>query len=134
MKNAPEKQSSPVRRITIDERLADGLIRILVANLKANLETFGDGPKYWGEESELLVHPEDYQEELGMPSEPKEEWLWNNLYEGQVFLSGGFRETPEKGAEPTFVVDAEQRNFQCIDRQSKDRVKKSYLAALERRI
>lgn len=134
MKNAPEKQSSPVRRITIDERLADGLIRILIANLKANIKTFGDDPDYWWKERDVLVHPKDYQEKMGIPPKFAQDWPWDKLYEGQVFLSGGYREITEKGAEPTFVVDAEQRNFQCIDRQSKDRVKRSYLTALERRI
>ncbi len=125
--NSPQR----VRRITIDERLSDNLVRILVADLKPDKETFGDDPKDWREESELLVRPEDYQEEMGMPSEPEEEWLWNNLYEGQVFLSGGFREITEGGTEARFVVDVEQRNFQSIARVSKERVKNSYLAALE---
>lgn len=124
--------SPKVRRITIDEKLSDNLIRILVADLKANQREFGDDPKYWGEESELLVNPENYQEELGMPSGPKEEWLWENLYEGQVFLSGGFRAVEEKGAETRFLVDVGQRNFQDIDRVSKERVKREYMAALER--
>jgi hypothetical protein len=120
-----------VRRITIDERLSDGLIRILVADLKANIETFGDDPKYWGEESELLVHPTDYREKMGMPQTARK-WSWRKLYEGQVFLSGGFEKIEGEGAETMFKVDAEM-NFQCIDDVSKERVTKDYMKALERR-
>ena len=132
MKNVPEKQTSPVRRITIDEKLADGLFRILVANLKNSVETFGDDSKYWGEEKELLVRPEDYRKKLDMTQANAKKWPWEDLSEGQVFLQGRFREIPEKGAEATFVVDAEQRNFQRIDYFSKSRVKKVYMKALER--
>ena len=132
--NSPKKQTSPVRRITIDERLTEGLIRILVAELKAGRETFGDDPEYWGEEEELLVGPENYQDNMGMTQADVEKWPWKDLAEGQVFLQGGFPEIPEEGAEPPFVVDAEQRNFQRIDRLSKEGVKRKYLAALERGI
>jgi hypothetical protein len=125
--NSPEK----VRRITIDERLADGLIRILIADLKANQKTFGDDPEYWGEEKEFLVHPEDYREKMGMPRVARK-WPWRNLHEGQVFLSGGFCKVPEKGAGTTFVVDVERKgNFQCIDEVSKAHVKRKYMAVLE---
>ena len=122
--NSPQK----VRRITIDERLSDNLIRLLVANLRANLKTFGDDPEYWGEEEELLVSPKDYREQMGMPRAARK-WSWRKLYEGQVFLSGGFREISDDGIK--FEVDAKQRNFLCIDRVSKERVKKDYMKALE---
>ena len=134
MKNTPEKRTWLVRRITIDEKLADGLMRILVANLKSDVTTFDDDSKYWEEEKELAVQPGDYQEKMRMTQANVEKWLWKNLCEGQVFLQGGFREIPEKGAEATFVVDTDQRNFQRIDYLSKYRVKKVYMNALERSI
>jgi len=124
--NSPQK----VRRITVDERLSDELIRVLVADLKANLKEFSDDPENWGEEVELLVRPEDYREKMGMPRLARK-WSWRKLYEGQVFLSGGFEKIEGEEAETMFKVDAEM-NFQCIDDVSKERVKRSYLAALER--
>ncbi|MBA7703935.1 hypothetical protein ES703_112732 [subsurface metagenome] len=129
--NSPEKRNSPVRRITIDERLADDLVRILVADLKANREKFGDEPKHWRGEKELLVRPDDYQEKMGMTQANVKKWPWESLYEGQVFLQGEFRGNPKKDAKKPFVVYEKRRSFQCIDRLSKERVKKSYLAALE---
>ena len=136
MKNAPEKQNAPVRRITIDERLADDLIRILIANLKYNKTTFSDDSKYWEEEEELLVRPGDYQKKMGMTQANVEEWPWKNLHDGQVFLQGRFRDSPNQPAEGEFVVDMkmEQENFQRIDYLSKGRVKKVYMNALERSI
>lgn len=122
--NSPQK----VQRITIDEKLSDNLIRILVAGLKPNLKTFDDSPEYWGEEKEFLVNPKDYREQMGMPRAARK-WSWRKLYEGEVFLSGGFREISGDGIK--FEVDTKQRNFQCIDRVSKERVKRDYLTALE---
>lgn len=139
--NSPGK----VRRITIDERLADGLIRILIADLKAGLKTFGDDPEYWGKETELLVRPEDYQEKMGIPPEAAGKWSWDSLYEGQVFLSREFQKSSTRGVKAMFdadylgtigktAVDKEQeKGFQDIDLLSKERVKKKYMAALERR-
>lgn len=133
MKNDPEKQTSPVRRITIDEKLADSLIRILIANLKDDVTTFSDDSKYWEEEKELLVRPDDYQKKMGMTQANVEKWPWKNFHEGQVFLVGRFRDSPNQPAEGEFVVDMkmEQENFQRIDRLVKEGVKKKYLAALE---
>jgi hypothetical protein len=128
------KKPGKVRRITIDERLAENLIRILVADLKPGRKEFRDDPEYWEEEVELLVHPEDYRKKMGIPEEAATEWPWRSLYESQVFLSGGFRKISGEGAETKFVVDAGQRNFQCIDDVSKERVKKNYVAVLERRL
>jgi len=134
MTNDSEKQTSPVRRITIDEKLEDDLMRILIANLKDNVTTFSDDSTYWEEEEELLVRPDNYQKKIGMTRDNAKKWPRDNLYEGQVFLVGRFRVIRNRGAQTTFVVDVKRRNFQCIDRLIKERVKKKYLAALERSI
>ncbi|MBA7675934.1 hypothetical protein ES703_84173 [subsurface metagenome] len=134
MTNDSEKQASLVCRITIDEKLEDDLIRILIANLKDNVTTFSDDSTYWEEEEELFMRPDNYQEKIGMTRDNAKKWPWDNLYEGQVFLVGRFRVSRNRGAQTTFVVDVKRRNFQCIDRLIKERVKKKYLAALERSI
>lgn len=134
MTNDSEEQTSLVHRITIDEKLEDDLIRILIANLKNNVTTFSDDSTYWEEEEELFVRSDNYQKKIGMTRDNAKKWPWDNLYEGQVFLIGRFRVTRNRGAETTFVVDVKRRNFQCIDRLIKEHVKKKYLAALERSI
>lgn len=134
MKNAPEKQTSPVWRITVDERLTNDLIRILIADLKPDRTTFNDDSRHWDEEEEFVVGPDDYQKMMGMTEVNIKQWPWKNLLEGQVFLRGRFRDSPDQPGE--FVVDTkmEQDNFQRIDYFSKNRVKKAYMNALERSI
>jgi hypothetical protein len=134
MTNNPKKQTSPVRRITIDERLADGLIRILIANLKDGVATFSDDSKYWEEEKDLLVRPDDYRKKMGMTRANVKKWPWDNLYEGQVFLQGRFRGSRNRRAKGIFVTDIKRRSFQRIDHLSKGRIKNVYLTALERSI
>lgn len=134
MKNAPEKQTSPVWRITIDERLTNDLIRILIANLKPDKSTFSDDSRHWEEEDEFIVGPDNYLETMGMTKEIGKQWPWKNLFDGQVFLRGRFRDSPNQPG--VFVVDTKmkQDNFQRIDYYSKNRVKKVYMNALERSI
>jgi hypothetical protein len=132
--NNPEK----VQRITIDERLAEDLIRILVADLKAGHKAIEDDSECWGEEVEFLVRPEDYRKKMGIPQAAKK-WSWDSLTEGQVFLSGEFQESLTRKSltgevEAKFALDWKpKRGFQDIDELSKARVKEKYLAALERR-
>lgn len=81
MRNALEKQTSPVRRITIDEKLADDLIRVLTAELKSSVTTFSDDPDYWGEEDEFLIHSNLYHKEMGLTRVDIEELFWKILLE-----------------------------------------------------
>ena len=134
MTNDSEKQTSLVCRITVDEKLEDDLIRILIANLKDKVTTFSDDSTCWEEEEERFVRPDNYQKKIGMTRDNAKKWPWDNLYEGQVFLTGRFRVSRSRGAQTAFVVDVKRRNFQCIDRLIKERVKKKYLSALERSI
>jgi hypothetical protein len=130
-KGVKPMNSQKVQRITIDERLSDNLIRILVSDLGAKRKEFGDDPKYWRGEKEVLVRPDEYQKEMDMTDANVKKWPWEDLYEGQVFLQGGFRGNPKKDEEKPFVVYEKRSNFQCINRVSKDRVKKKYAEALE---
>jgi len=132
MVKGSEKQTAPVRRITIDEKLGDNLIRILIANLKDKTAIFSDDSIYWKEEKEDFVRREDYQSKMEIPDENVEEWPWARLHEGQVFLSGRFQMHDNLGAKTAFVVDLQRRNFQRIDQLFKDSFKRKYLAALER--
>ncbi|MBA7702586.1 hypothetical protein ES703_111355 [subsurface metagenome] len=134
MKNNQNTQTSVVRRITIDERLADDLIRILIADLKDGVTTFDDDSAYWGEEEEFLVQPDNYRDKIGMTRDNARKWLWNDLHEGQVFLLGRFRVNRNRRAQAMFVVDMKRRNFRRIDSLVKDWIKRKYLAALERSI
>jgi hypothetical protein len=120
-----------VRRITIDERLAEDLIRILVAELKPGKKVDWDDPTCWEEEKEFLVGKEDW-EKMGIPEGTTGECSWDNLYEGQVCPSGEFEKRAKKGIETIFMMTKEQeKGLKDIDEQSKEHVKGKYLAALE---
>lgn len=137
MTNTPEKHTSPVRRITIDEKLAGKLIRVLVAGLKPDVRAFSDDPTYWQEEEEVLVRPDDYLKIMGIPADDAERWPWEDFHEGQVFLQGRFEGDLQKAAEGgEFMVNVEKRqeDFRSIYSLSKNRVKKVYMSALERSI
>jgi hypothetical protein len=77
-----------VRRITIDERLSEDLIRVLICPLAKGVRAFLDREGDWGAERQSLIRPKDYVRKLGV-TEP-ELWPWESLTEGQVFLSGQF--------------------------------------------
>ena len=134
MNNYPDTRVPIVCRITVDEKLADGLIRILITELKNDVVAFNDDPVYWGEEEELLVMPDNYQERMGMTWESARKWHWESLCEGQVFLQGRFRMESGQLAQQMFVVDMEQWDFQRIDPLIRGRLKNEYLAALERSV
>ena len=134
MVNNRDSQTSPVRRITIDEKLEDGLYRVLITSLRNDTTEFNDDLSYWGEEYEYLIQPDNYRKILDMTKRNVKTWPWDSIYEGQVFLQGRFRINRNRSSRMMFVVDRRRRNFRRVDQILKEQVKKTYLAVLERRI
>jgi hypothetical protein len=64
--------SAIVRRITIDEHLADDLIRVAICPLAKGVQAFLDREGDWGPERQSFVRPKDYVRKLGI-SDP-EDW------------------------------------------------------------
>ena len=131
MKETPQTRAPLVRRITIDEKLASGLMRILVAELKDDIEAFDDGSPYWNEEKEILAREDDYRERMGMTPGNARKRPWDSLKEGQTFLQGNFKMKRGRWDQPRFLVDIQRRNFLCIDTLIKKHNKKVYFSALE---
>ena len=108
-----KKNGSKVRRITVDERLDDNLIRILVSELREEVnvgELVDDN--IWEEETSLLVsriRREDIGNKVSRGvvdwSKLKRDWeiperispKWDDLYEGQVYLQGAYSLKKENG-------------------------------------
>lgn len=134
MANDRDSQTSLVRRITVDEKLADGLFRVLITALKDDMTEFNDDLLFWGEECERLIQPNNYHQILDMTKRNVHTWPWESLSEGQVFLQGRFRIKRNRRAKTLFVVDKRRRNFRRIDPMIKEQIKKNYLDVLERRI
>jgi hypothetical protein len=101
-----KKNESTVRRITVDERLDDNLIRILVSELceEVNVGELVDD-NIWDEETSLLVSRIREEDIRNKVSRGVVDWLklkrdweiperispkWDDLYEGQVYLQGAY--------------------------------------------
>jgi hypothetical protein len=80
--------SALVRRITIDERLSEDLIRVVICPLAKGVRAFLDREGDWGPERQSLIRPKDYVRKLRIPD--PELWPWESLAEGHVYLSGQF--------------------------------------------
>ncbi len=132
MKKVESRGQALVYRITIDEKLEDDLIRVLVASLRGGVGTFDDEPSVWSEEDWTLVTPNDYAKVLGMTNANVKTWPWESLQEGQVFFRGMFKINQKRKTGRTFLVDTKRRSFRPVNYLIKERVKRKYLRVLER--
>lgn len=133
MEMEQSRENVPVWRITVDEKLADDLIRLLTSPLAKGVREFYDGKNDWGEEEECLIYPGTYVREMGIPESEAGEWLWADLKEGQVFLSGQFEVVGDMESPEKFVVSPGQRNFLRIDGLVRRDIKRLYFKLLETR-
>ncbi|MBN1273233.1 MAG: hypothetical protein JXB26_13280 [Candidatus Aminicenantes bacterium] len=99
--------------------------------MTAGKSFFSNNEKKWGDEVEMWVTSDTYKKEMGIP--PKEDLpKWNDLKEGQVYLSGHFeivgkRESPEK-----FKVNTKVKDFLQIDEFVKKDIKELYFKVLKK--
>lgn len=135
---ATEGSSPQVWRITVDEKLADDLIRVVRCRLAEGVGEFWDRTDEWGREYAVLITPTDYAQKLGIPSE--EELPWSALEEGQVFLLGEFASVRGIGAAADaaparFSVTRGATSFLRVDQMDvfRDGLKAVYAAALKGR-
>jgi hypothetical protein len=110
--------SAVVRRITIDERLADDLIRVAICPLKNGVNAFLDREGDWGAERQSFIRPKDYVRKLGIPDPG--DWPWESLSEGMVFLSGAFEFVPKTRPDGEvelayFQISKHRGRFERID-------------------
>ncbi len=122
-----------VLRLTVDEKLSDDLIRLLISRLAAGTTEFHVMAGEWEAESEFLVGPATFAENMEIPDDKKSEYPWEKLREGQVFLSGDFTVEGDEKAPDKFAVVSARRNFLRIDDLVRRGIKKLYFNALEGR-
>ncbi len=128
-----KKKESLVQRITVDERLSDDLIRLLVAPLKAGVEVIEDRDAEWGPEEEVMVNAADYASRMGVLAAKTP---WHTLAEGQVYLAGQFVPVGDAKAPTSFTVRSgepgEPGCFRIDDLDLvKDRAKQLYSALMQ---
>jgi len=117
-----------VKRITVDEQLAEDLIRFEICSLNEGVEKFFDRVGIWGERKEELIRRTAYSRKLGIPL------LWDTLKEGQVFLLGEFEIIGERTKPKHFKVSPGRKEFIRIDglRKFRDKIKHTYSDLLAR--
>ena len=96
-----------VRRITVDERLANDLIRLASCRLAEGVEVFFDRDGDWGSEREIWAEPKTYARKMGVPASIAPPWA--TLEEGQVFVSGEFEVVGDRAA-PDYLRVSRGRN------------------------
>lgn len=97
-KNKPK--APRVLRITVDERLADDLIRLSVCSLAKGVTEFFDRRGDWSPEREVRARPTTYARRFGIPA--RQAPPWETLEEGQVYVAGEF-EIVGDPAEPSHL-------------------------------
>ncbi|MFH1314554.1 MAG: hypothetical protein ABIJ00_15210 [Candidatus Eisenbacteria bacterium] len=124
-----------VRRITVDEKLFEDLIRLEVCNLVDGVDLFEDASRFWQEEDEdddVLVGPDNYADALGIPESLRTKFPWKDLKEGQVFLSGSFAMSGDKNKPHTYIVKNGANEFLRIDEITREEIKELYYQAIKR--
>ena len=126
-------QKGVVKRISVDEKLADDLIRLLVCSLADGIQEFSDQKNEWGPESAVMVGPATYAAAMGLASQ--KQCSWKDLSEGQVFLSGEFEITGSRSSPHHFRVNPGRHEFLRIDNLEtfKNRTRLLYSQLLTRR-
>ncbi len=130
-KKKKSKKNLIVQRITIDEKLSEDLIRLLVSALKGGIKKFRDQMEYWEEEKEELVRPDSFVKKMGIPISEKKNFKWQDLREGQIFLSGAF-DVVIKKLPGMFEINPKRKEFLSIDALAKKDIKKLYFKVLGR--
>lgn len=122
-----------MRRITVDERLAEDTIRVLISRLPKGVREFRIEKAQWEDEEEHFVGPETYLADMGIPPSEEEKWSWADFREGQVFLSGKFKILGKEGSPENLLVGQGRNEFLLIERLVRKNTEKLYFRALERR-
>jgi len=115
VKEKQSKKNALVWRITVEEKLSDDLIRLLISPLRARLRKFRDRKDDREEEEERFVQPDTDVQDMSMPPSAAKKWPWTKLQKDQVFLSGEFKAIGRKKPPENFVVNPRRKNFLCIE-------------------
>lgn len=131
MKRKRKSKKLLVRRITVDEKLSDDLIRIVDCHLKKGRRVFTDKEQDWGIEREHPVTEENYIKKIGIPEDQMHKYKWADMKEGMVFLVGNFDIEQTKRKPKRFVVDRRRQSFARIDDLAGELMEKLYFSVLK---
>lgn len=123
----------PIYRITVDEFLAEDLVRVLFAELgiSGNATLFDDTTDTWKEEQAQVVNPETWAEKLVLPGAQLKAYPLNSLFEGQVFLCGNVSLNRSKRSKKRFRINkTPARRLLPVTNQVQADIKSLYKKAL----
>lgn len=123
-----QKRKKGVFRVTVDNILADDVIRFEFCLLNPNVTTFLYQLDVWGEGYEVIAHGETYDQDLGFPLS------WDTLAGGQVFLYGEFRIEGDPARPKQFIYTPGNDEFLRIDllQGFRDEIRRTYSRILGR--
>ena len=143
-----EEKIATVRMITVDERLAEDLIRLEICKL-INRDDSGEfklEPEFWEdiaqEGEEIVARPfspgektqkDLYTDLMSIPEEQVKEFPWKDLEEGQIFLSGAFEVKEEQHGDKKvkrYFIRPGTKAFIQIDDDVKEDTKTLYYEVL----
>lgn len=130
MDNKEKVLGAIVKRISVDEKLEENLIRLLVCGLQDNVEFFFDNNGDWGDEEPFDVNDKVYLKIMGIENSNSQKIKWTDLEEGQVYLSGEFIEIFSGDTFEKFQVKPVGKRILRFDKCIKDEIKKLYFKAL----
>lgn len=117
-----------VFRITVDDIIAEDLIRFEFCLLNDDVDEFLYELDAWGEGYDVLAQAYTYEQELGIPLS------WDTLRRGQVFLYGEFEVVGDKRAPEKFRRKPDNEEFLRIDDipSFEDAIRRTYSELLKR--
>lgn len=126
-------QKMPIYRITVDEFLAEDLVRVLFAELNISRQAtlFDDATDVWKEEQALVLNPATWAKKLSLPPAHLAAYPLSSLFEGQVFLCGNVSLNRSKRSKKKFRINkAPARRLLPITTQVHADIKSLYKNAL----
>lgn len=130
MNNKEKVLSAIVKRISVDEKLEENLIRLLICGLRDNVKFFFDNNGDWGEEEPFEVNDKSYLKIMGIENGKSQKIKWTDLEEGQVYLSGEFIEIFSGNTLEKLQVKPGEKRILRFDKCIKDEIKRLYFKAL----
>jgi hypothetical protein len=137
-----------VRRITVDEKISEDLIRLEICELRKHDKSgeFKDDPEYWKDivkkGKEITARPtsqkkgpkkDRYTDLMAIPKSQVKQFPWKDLKEGQVFLSGTFEVKEDMSGDEKikrYYIRPGKKAFERIDDDVKKNTKNLYYEIL----
>ncbi len=132
MKAKKQKKYSLIKRITIDEKISEDIIRILISSPAEDAKELKLGEVKWTKEKEKYINSKNFADIMGIPLSKHKDFPFTGFHEGQVFLTGNFKINREKKSPDKFLLGNKDNEFLAIDDSVREETKRLYSKVLEK--